>query len=91
MKIIVKTLHLYTREAVEICRKNGIKLAENDFVQQYYDVICQLLREDVCITEEVYNEIPELHYWINKHFTIHGKNVVKAYAITDEIIDIQVS
>ena len=52
------------------------KVNPDMFRQNYLDTICDNLRKGVLLSKKVYDEIPELHYWINKHFEKHGDIVV---------------
>lgn len=53
-----------------------IKKPEDYFMQEYYDYICESIKSGNKITQNVYDNIPDLHYWIEHTFIIHGYNVV---------------
>lgn len=72
--VINYTLSEYCEKYSEAIKTFGMK--ESDFIQEYYDNICENIKSGNRITKRVYENIPELHFWINKHFLIHGINVI---------------
>ena len=77
-KVIDTTLEEYTKDILEECKKEGIKgITEETFRQQYYDTICENIRNNINISQRVYNAIPDLHYWIYKHYEMRGYKVIE--------------
>lgn len=84
-KIIVATLEDYGKDLIEQCEKEGIISKESDRKMMrdyckklYYKDVCDALAGGAYIADYVYENIPDLHYWISKYFLIHGMNVIKS-------------
>lgn len=88
-KVIDTTLEEYTRDILLQCEKENIKVTSEDFRQSYYDDICNAIKNDIDISERVYNSIPDLHYWIEKHFLKNGKNIIISDLQNYEVIEIK--
>ena len=75
-EVIRVTLNDYCKNIVNELETVGIKEKESTFYGEYYNMITESLMSGKLITQEVYNSIPDLHYYINKHYLIHGNNVI---------------
>ena len=88
-KVIDTTLEEYTKDILLQCEKENIKVTSEDFRQSYYDDICNAIKNDIDISERVYNSIPDLHYWIYKHFQSRGYKVVQLdWKVQSEYFDV---
>lgn len=75
-QVIDTTFDEYANSIIEEFMKYGINMKIENFRGEYYNKICEELNNGNGITKRVYDNIPDLHYWINKHFIIHGNNVI---------------
>jgi len=75
--VIDTTLEEFSKNIMMALEKQKTKCKVEDFRSQYYDVICSELKKNINISQRVYDSIPDLHYWIYKHFEMIGYKVVE--------------
>lgn len=99
-KIIVATLEEYEKNFLDQCRKEGIISKESDekdmrnyCLSMYYQDISDAIRNHAYITDCVYENAPDLHYWICKSYLLQGRNIIIPKDDVDnggfEILDIK--
>lgn len=77
-KIINATLEEFTENILNEAKENGITGVNMEtFRQQYYDTICDAIRKNINITRRVYENVPDLHYWLYKHYEMIGYKIVE--------------
>jgi len=75
--VIDTTLEEYAENIIKEMNKQGMKCKTEDFRSSYYDEICNAIKTNINISQRVYNSIPDLHFWIYKHYEMLGYKVVE--------------
>ena len=75
--VIDTTLEEYAQNIIIEMNKQGMKCKPEDFRSQYYDDICNAIKSNINISQRVYDSIPDLHFWIYKHYEMIGYKVVE--------------
>lgn len=75
-KIYNLTLEDYCKNEIEEMKKEKFDISPEFFRSEYYDIVCSFIRNGWKISKRVYDSIPDLHYWIDKHYLIHGNNII---------------
>lgn len=99
-KIIITTLEEYEKDFLSQCKKEGIISTESGeknmkhyCLSMYYLDISDAIRNRAYITDCVYKNVPDLHYWIYKSYLLQGKNIIIPKDDVDngnfEILDIE--
>ena len=72
-KVIDITLDDFSKEFIEAKIINN----KEQLRSEYYEIICNAIKKNINISQRVYDSIPDLHYWIYKHFEGIGYKVVE--------------
>ena len=77
IRVIDTTIEEYSKNIINEMNKLGEKCNVEHFRSQYYEEICKSIKNNINISKRVYDSIPDLHYWIYKHFEVRGYKVVE--------------
>ena len=75
--VIDTTLEEYANNIIIEMNKQGMKCKTEDFRSQYYDEICKAIKSNINISQRVYDSVPDLHFWIYKHYEMLGYKIVE--------------
>lgn len=73
--MVTETFDEYIKRYHDLINELGIK-PEKYFLQEYLDFVSNRIRAGEKITKSVYENIPDLHYWIDHCYTIHRISVI---------------